>query len=129
MNGQALGFWRRALKAIATAEQCSSFDPEAAANRAFYAAFHAISALFAIEKKKFSKHSALEAALHRDLINAGRWTKERGFEYSMLLQLRQKGDYGAELVVSSEEAEEAVKAAKNIIQAVRLTSAELDEIS
>ena len=127
MNAQARVLWRRALKAIKTARQLVSDDPDAAGNRAYYAAFYAVSALFALEKKKYSRHSAVEAALHRDLIGTGRWEKGRGAEYSFLLNLRHKGDYGVEEQVSREEADKAMVCAGNIIEAVRKSSKEFED--
>jgi uncharacterized protein (UPF0332 family) len=128
MNAQARDYWQRALQAVKTAKRLESEDPDATANRAYYAAFYAVSALFALENKRFSKHSAVAAALHRDLVNTGRWEKERGAEYSFLLQLRDKGDYGGDKHVSLKEAEKAVKAAQNIIRSIKTESDEFSEI-
>jgi uncharacterized protein (UPF0332 family) len=65
--------WDRALEPLAAATLLlphGGFD--SAASRAYYAAFHAASALFALEGRTFTKHSALEAAVHRDLVKAER---------------------------------------------------------
>ena len=115
------------MKALQTARQLVSDDQDASGNRAYYAAFYAVSALFALENKKYSRHSAVEAALHRELINTGRWEKQRGSEYSFLLNLRHKGDYGIEQHVSREEADKAIVCASNIIDAVRRSSNEFDD--
>lgn len=58
MNQEAADFWTRALQALRTASRTASADPDAAASRAYYAAFYAVSALFALEEKTFSRHSA-----------------------------------------------------------------------
>ena len=66
--------WDRARDALRDAHLLLSnggFD--GAASRAYYAAFHAVTALFALEGRIFAKHSALEAAVHRDLVKPGRW--------------------------------------------------------
>ena len=62
MNEEALDFWQRASQALKTVDTLVSTDPDAAASRAYYAAFYAISALFSLQGKSFVKHSAVEAA-------------------------------------------------------------------
>ena len=64
--------WDRAVDAIRDADLLlanGGFD--GAASRAYYAAFHAVTALFSLEGRIFTKHSAVEAAVHRDLVKAG----------------------------------------------------------
>ena len=75
--------WDRAIGAFRDAQVLlanSGFD--GAASRAYYAAFHAVSALFALEGRIFAKHSAIEAAVHRDLVKTGRWPSALGREFS-----------------------------------------------
>jgi len=50
--------WQRALAALDIAKQAVETDPDSAASRAYYAAFHALTALFALRGQTFSKHSA-----------------------------------------------------------------------
>lgn len=125
MNPETAAFWARALQALKTAQRLVSLDADATASRAYYAAFYAVSALFALEGKTFTRHGAVEAAVHRDLVRAGRWPGERGQDYSFLLRLRATGDYGGSVHVSTEEAASAFEAANRILQAVRSISPEL----
>ena len=115
LNKEADEFWNRALK---TAKLILQADPDSCASRSYYAAFYAVSALFALSGRTFSKHSALESAVHRDLVKPGHWPKELGTEYSSLLALRATGDYGGLEHVSGEEAVEAIQAVQRIFQAV-----------
>ncbi|OGG51980.1 MAG: hypothetical protein A3F84_15290 [Candidatus Handelsmanbacteria bacterium RIFCSPLOWO2_12_FULL_64_10] len=124
MRPEILALWSRAIQALRTARSTVSTDPDAAASRAYYAAFYAVSALFALQGKTFSKHSAVEAAVHRDLVHAGVWPVDLGKDYSFLLQLRETGDYGGPTHVSGEEALESIEAARRILQAVRDTDPE-----
>lgn len=101
------------------AEHDLSLSPDAAASRAYYAAFYAVSALFALDGVDFRKHSAVEAAVHRDLVKAGRWPAGLGQEYSALKDLRDKGDYGGGEHVAPEEAQAAMDSARRIVSAVR----------
>lgn len=118
MNREAAELWGRGLQAFQTAKQIAEIDPDAAASRAYYAAFYAVSALFALQGKTFSRHSALEIAISRDLVKAGPWPPELGKTYSFLLELRSTGDYGGAIHVSREDAAKAVTGTRQILEAV-----------
>lgn len=119
MNAYATDSWKRAKEALIVAERDLDVSPDAAASRAYYAAFHAVSALFAFEGRTFTKHSALETAVHRDLVKAGRWPPSLGADFSSLRDVRDTGDYGGEEHVSSEEARDSIETARRILLAVR----------
>ena len=118
MNVEASDLWERAKKALLVARSNLALDPDAAASRAYYAAFYAVSALLALQGKTFTKHSFVEAAVHRDLVKAGPWSQALGREYARLVGLRNTGDYGGSQHVSSRDAAESVEAAEQILQAV-----------
>ncbi len=124
--------WFSAKDALRAAKTVLSVSPDSAASRAYYAAFYAVSAMFALEGKTFRKHSAIEAAVHRDLVRPGRWDVELGQEYSKLLEARNVGDYSVGQHVTGEEAEEAIQIAGDILRAVSQANPEeftgLDEI-
>lgn len=67
MSAEVQDWWDRAVRALETARMLIDEDADAASSRAYYAAFYAVSALFANEKRSFRKHTELEAAVHRDL--------------------------------------------------------------
>ncbi len=54
----AADLWQRSEEALRTAETDLAVSFDAAASRAYYAAFYAVSALFALEGREFVKHSA-----------------------------------------------------------------------
>ena len=84
--------WDRAVDALRDAHLLlanGGFD--GAASRAYYAAFHAVTALFALDDRMFAKHSALEAAVHRDLVKAGRWPADLGRDFRFLRQRTNEG--------------------------------------
>lgn len=118
--------WKRALLSFQSSQQLQQRDPDSAASRAYYAAFHAVTALFALRDKQFSRHSALRTAVHRDLIHTGEWSVELGQDYDFLLDLRETGDYGGLTQVSPEDAYSAVQTAARIIKAVEETIPEFD---
>jgi len=119
VNAEALDLWKRAQRSFQTARQIALEDPDSAASRAYYAAFSAVSALFALEGRAFSKHSALESAVHRDLVKSGIWPRELGSDFSWLIALRSTGDYGGKVHVSSDDVKLAVEKSGRILAAVR----------
>jgi len=94
LTREARDLWERARESLRAAQVVLPVSPDAAASRAYYAAFYAVSALFALEDRTFRRHSAVEAAVHRDLVRSGRWPAARGANYSRLFALRLTGDYG-----------------------------------
>jgi uncharacterized protein (UPF0332 family) len=118
VNARATDLWERAEKALAVAKAVLTLDPDSAASRAYYAAFFAVSARFALEDKAFTKHSAVEAAVHRDLVKTGVWPVELGQSYSRLSEVRSIGDYGELEHVSESRSAEAIKIAHEILSAI-----------
>ena len=111
--------WERAQKAVTVARHLLELDPDAAASRAYYAAFYAVSAYLETQGLNFTKHSAVEAAVHRELVKTGLWTKQMGQQYSRLVQLRVRGDYGGREHVSRDAAGEAMASAAAVVEAIR----------
>ena len=133
MSPEVEDLWQRAVRALRTAELLVSEDPDASASRSYYAAFYAVSALFAFEQLSFVKHSGIERAVHRDLVKSGRWPAEAGAAFSWLASLRYTGDYGGEEHVQPIDARLALDKARLVFQAVRESASEqlpsLDEPS
>lgn len=119
MSEYALDLWERAKDALRVAGHDLPVSPDASASRSYYAVFYAVSALFALQGKEFRRHSAVEAAVHRDLVKPGNWPPALGQDYSVLLRLRGRGDYGRGEHVTPEEAQAAMEAATRIVEAVR----------
>jgi len=119
MKEFATSQWQRALRTLASGVQLVDTDPDSTASRAYYAAFHALTALFALQGQTFSKHSALRGALHRELIKTGQWAAELGRAYDFLMDIRETGDYGGLISVSRNDAVIALAKAESIIQAVK----------
>ncbi len=118
MSHESQDLWARAVEALGVAQREAALSPDASASRAYYAAFHAVSALFATRGESFRRHSAVEAAVHRDLVRTGDLSKELGAAYSALLRLREVGDYGGARHVRADQAREAVGDARKILAAV-----------
>ncbi len=125
MKEFAIAEFQRANRTLSSARLLSDSDPDSAASRAYYAAFHAITSLFALRDKRYSKHTAIRAAVHKELILADEWDEELGKAYDFLLDAREKGDYGGTNQVSISTAEIAIDRAQMIIDAVKKTCPEL----
>ena len=120
MEEYAQDCWCRSVTAFAAARMLSGAAPDDSASRAYYAAFHAVSALFATQGVTFVKHAAVRAAVHRDLVRTGKWPTELGEAYDLLWQLRTVGDYGGSQHVTFAVAADAVEAAERIMKAVHV---------
>jgi uncharacterized protein (UPF0332 family) len=125
MKAESLDLWMRANRSLKTATSLIDDDPDSAASRAWYAAFNAVSALFALNGMEFSKHAAVEAAVHRDLVHPKIWSADLGSDFSWLVGIRSTGDYGGPTHATAEEARSAVQRAERIIAAVRKQNPEV----
>ncbi|HUU91970.1 MAG TPA: HEPN domain-containing protein [Phycisphaerae bacterium] len=118
MRAFAAAEWDRAGRALGSARQLVETDPDSAASRAYYAAFHALTALFALREQTFTRHSAIRAALHRDLVQPGELPEEHGRDYDFLTDVRETGDYGGLTQVPAETARLAVEKAEAFVAAI-----------
>jgi uncharacterized protein (UPF0332 family)/predicted nucleotidyltransferase len=99
--------------------------PGVAANRAYYAMFHATTALLLSEGLAFSKHRGVIAAFDERWINPGRFSATVGRELRRAFKARNIADYSYKEDVSLEDAQSLVaSAAAFVAEADRLLSAE-----
>ena len=118
MNEFPRSQWTKAARAVASAAAILDMDPDSAASRAYYAAFHGVTAVLACRGLSFTKHTAVRAALHRDLIQAGLLSAELGRDYDYLLDLRETADYGGVAEASRASAAKAIAKASAILAAL-----------
>ncbi len=118
--------WQRAKRTLETARMVRAVDADSSVSRAYYAAFHAVSALFALRGQEFTKHAAVRAAVHRELVKEGVWSVELGKDFDFLMEMRDVGDYGGVAHVTEEDADATIERAERIVQAVqRVLSGEI----
>jgi uncharacterized protein (UPF0332 family) len=117
--------WERAKLSAASARMLVATDPNSAASRAFYTAFHALTAAFALRGQTFSKHTAIRSAVHRDLVHTGLLPEQVGRDFDHLTDMRNSADYWGASKVSQEDAMIAVEKAEYILEAVRRLCPEL----
>jgi uncharacterized protein (UPF0332 family) len=126
MKELAQSEWARARQSAASARLLVETDPDSAASRAFYAAFHALSAAFALRGRTFTKHTAIRSAMHRDLVNPGLLSEQVGRDFDHLTDMRNSADYWGVSRVSQEDAVIAIEKAECILAAVGGLCPELD---
>jgi uncharacterized protein (UPF0332 family) len=90
-----------------------------AASRAYYAAFYGATAILLNEGLDFSKHSGVIASIHQQFVKTGKLSKEQGKDLSWLFEIRNVGDYGGMAHVSQPQAERAIQAAEDFLQAIQ----------
>ncbi|MBI5361670.1 MAG: HEPN domain-containing protein [Planctomycetes bacterium] len=123
MNKAVAAEWARALRSLQTAQHDLAVgDPDASASRAYYAVFHAVTAFFLFEGREFTKHEALDAAVHRDLVKPGRVSRDFGASFTRLRSLRMLGDYGGEERVTGSMASESIERARLMFDELRKLS-------
>jgi uncharacterized protein (UPF0332 family) len=110
--------WTKAARSLAAAQAILATDPASSASRAYYAAFHGVTAVLAGRGMEFTKHTAVRAALHRDLIQAGLLPADLGQDYDFLLDLRETADYGGVAEASLTSASKAIEKARAILAAI-----------
>jgi uncharacterized protein (UPF0332 family) len=69
-----------------------------ALNRAYYAMFHAVSALLITDGKRYKKHSAVISAFGRDYANAGLASTEYHELLNNAFEIRNRADYDVDLM-------------------------------
>ena len=111
--------WTKASRLLAAAKAIVETDPDSPASRAYYAAFHGVTAVLAARGVGFTKHTAVRAALHRDLIQSGALSADLGRDYDFLLDLRETADYGGVAEASLASATKAIEKARAILAALQ----------
>lgn len=90
-----------------------------AASRAYYAAFHAATALLLSEGLSFSSHTGVLRAVSLNFVKPGKLPNYYGRDLNWLAELRQVADYGEVKNVSASEAERAIATADQFLQQVQ----------
>lgn len=114
---QIIEYWLRkadtALQSAHSEMQAQRFD--FAVNRPYYACFYAASAVLLAMGRKFVKHSGLRAAVHKDLVKAGRLTARWGKAFDRIFENRQFADYIELHRFQREQIEDIVKDAEGFV--------------
>lgn len=98
-----------------------SFSPRSITNRAYYSMFYAILALFLKTdiNPKTSKHVGVISLFDKEFIQTRKIDKYYSIILHKVFNVRLKGDYKELVEISSEEAAEYIKLAKEFIQIIK----------
>lgn len=94
-------------------------DYKGAANRSYYAVFHAMRSVLALENKDFSKHSGVSAYFRKEYIKTGIFDIELSDIISSAFDVRSNSDYDDFYVISKEEVEEQIANAMKFCDEVK----------
>lgn len=112
--------FRRACEDYETAQLLlKSRNLKASVNRSYYAIFHALRAVTALDQFDSSKHSGVIAYINRNYVKEGIFDKGFSKMLDSAYRLREKADYEDFMIVSIEMAEEQLKKAEMILNIVR----------
>jgi hypothetical protein len=87
-------------------------------NRSYYAIFHALRAVTALDGFDASKHSGVIAYINREYVKTGIFDKRLSKILDTAFRLREKADYDDFVLISLDAAEEQMSKAKEVINMV-----------
>lgn len=87
-------------------------------NRAYYAIFHAIKAILALEQTDFKKHSSVIAFFNKEYISKKIFPRELGKRVNEARFFREKSDYVDFYIVTKDECQTQIESAKLILENV-----------
>ena len=91
----------------------------AANNRAYYAIFHAISAIHALDGKAYKRHKDALGSFNREYVKTEVFPREVGKKISRAEEIRHASDYDDFYIASREEAEEQYNRAEELLKEVK----------
>lgn len=87
-------------------------------NRAYYAIFHSIKAILALEPIDFKRHKDVIAYFNKSYIRTEIFPKKLGHQISKASMVREDSDYDDEYVADSEATKQQIKTAEELINLV-----------
>jgi Uncharacterized conserved protein related to C-terminal domain of eukaryotic chaperone, SACSIN len=91
-----------------------------AVSRAYYAAFHAMTAALLSRNLSYSSHGQVIGAFNREFIKTDIFPKNYSAVIQALFDDRQIGDYGIFVKISKSAAREHINKAEKMVEAIRL---------
>ena len=101
----------KAARILLQAEQYKSTN-----NRAYYAIFHAINAIHAVNGKAYKRHKDAVANFNKDYVKTEIFPREMGRKIGEAEEIRHASDYDDFYIASREEAERQITVADEFIQ-------------
>lgn len=115
-------YWiEKALEDLGSArENLSAGRLQNSVRDAYFACFHAFSAILVKAGKSFRKHKEVRSALHRDYVKTEKIGREWGKHYDWLFDNRQKADYRPLVTFESDQVQEIVQKSQAFVQEMKL---------
>jgi len=89
------------------------------ANRSYYAVFHAIRSVLALEGRDFGKHTAVMGHFRKHYVKTGIFGPELSDILAVLFDVRNESDYDDFYVVSKEDVSNQLNSAVFFLDAIR----------
>lgn len=94
-------------------------DYKGAANRSYYAIFHCMKSLLALEGVDFSKHSGVSAYFRKQYIKTGIFDTELSDMIGEAFDIRNDSDYDDYYVISKEDVNEQIENAEKFYSVIK----------
>ena len=94
-------------------------DYKGAANRSYYAIFHCMRSVLALDKVDFSKHSGVSAYFRKEYIKTGKFDVELSDMIKEAFDVRSDSDYDDYFIVSKEDVYRQIENAEYFYEQVR----------
>lgn len=91
---------------------------KSANNRAYYAIFHSIRSILALEPIDFKKHKDVIAYFNKNYIRTEKFSKSMGRRISDASKIREDSDYDDEFIVCEEDTIAQIQTAEELINLV-----------
>ena len=91
---------------------------KSANNRAYYAIFHSIKAVLALEPVDFKRHKGVTAYFNKNYVNTEIFPRKLGHKIAEATAVREDSDYDDEFVVKPEETEQQMETAEELLKLV-----------
>lgn len=90
----------------------------AANNRAYYAIFHAISAIHALDGKAYKRHKDALGSFNREYVKTEVFPREIGRKISRAEEIRHASDYDDFYIATREKSQEQIETTEELIKMV-----------
>lgn len=97
---------------------CNAKEFRGSVNRSYYAVFHALRSVLALDGFDSSKHSGIISYFNLHYVKSGKFDKNISKLISTAYRLREKADYQDFYIVTEQEALEQISKAEQVINAV-----------
>lgn len=87
-------------------------------NRAYYAIYHAVSAVHALDSKSYKRHKDTLANFNKDYVRTEIFPRTFGRKIAQAEEIRHASDYDDFYIATKNEAEEQMQTAKELIEKI-----------